>query len=85
MSGLQHTLALAEVIPAYVKLRAEHPRIPARKILAYIKDGGGESFAEFTCPGHQWAYTGSAYGGDDESYFGEGRCYCQNCGADGDA
>jgi len=35
--------------------------------------------------GHEWAYTGTAYGGDDESYFGEGRCYCIHCGADGDA
>ena len=34
---------------------------------------------------HEWEYTGSAYGGDDESYFGEGRCYCSKCGADGDA
>ncbi len=35
--------------------------------------------------GHSWVYTGTAYGGDDESYFGEGRCYCEWCGADGDA
>jgi hypothetical protein len=37
------------------------------------------------CPGHVWAYTGAAYGGDDESYHGEGRVYCEICGADGDA
>lgn len=35
--------------------------------------------------GHKWVYTGTAYGGDDPSYRGEGRCYCQHCGADGDA
>lgn len=35
--------------------------------------------------GHEWAYSGSAYGGDDDSYCGEGRCYCVWCGADGDA
>jgi hypothetical protein len=35
--------------------------------------------------GHKWAYTGTQYGGDDESYHGEGRCYCEHCGADGDA
>lgn len=35
--------------------------------------------------GDNWVYTGTQYGGDDESYFGEGRCYCQFCGADGDA
>ncbi len=37
------------------------------------------------CPGHVWAYSGTAYGGDDESYGGEGRAYCEICGADGDA
>lgn len=37
------------------------------------------------CPGHEWAYTGTQYGGDDESFFGEGRAYCIHCGADGDA
>ena len=35
--------------------------------------------------GHQFEYTGTAYGGDDERYHGEGRCYCIHCGADGDA
>jgi hypothetical protein len=35
--------------------------------------------------GRSWVYTGTAYGGDDDSYFGEGRCYCEHCGADGDA
>lgn len=35
--------------------------------------------------GKNWVYTGTAYGGDDRSYFGEGRCYCEFCGADGDA
>lgn len=34
---------------------------------------------------HEWSYTGTAYGGDDESYHGEGRAYCSKCGADGDA
>lgn len=35
--------------------------------------------------GHSWVYSGTAYGGDDESYHGEGRCYCEWCGDDGDA
>jgi hypothetical protein len=35
--------------------------------------------------GHSWVCTGTQYGGDDESYHGEGRCYCEWCGADGDA
>jgi hypothetical protein len=43
---------------------------------------------EFVCTdpkGHEWEYTGSAYGGDDDRWCGEGRCYCIHCGADGDA
>lgn len=39
---------------------------------------------EDECP-HEWSYTGSAYGGDDTRWHGEGRCYCVLCGADGDA
>lgn len=39
---------------------------------------------ESGCP-HKWAYTGTAYGGDDSRWSGEGRCYCIYCGADGDA
>lgn len=35
--------------------------------------------------GHKFVCTGTAYGGDDESYHGEGRSYCIHCGADGDA
>lgn len=34
---------------------------------------------------HEWVCTGSAYGGDDERWMGEGRMYCLHCGADGDA
>ena len=34
---------------------------------------------------HEWIYTGTAYGGDDPSYRGEGRCICRLCGMDGDA
>ena len=44
----------------------------------------GVSLKEYQCPGHVWAYSGTAYGGDDWAYHGEGRCYCENCGADGD-
>lgn len=32
-----------------------------------------------------FVYTGRAYGGDDERWCGEGRCYCSLCGQDGDA
>src|SRR5262249_45296735 len=40
---------------------------------------------EERCQRHVWVFTGSAYGGDDERWMGEGRCYCEHCGADGDA
>lgn len=35
--------------------------------------------------GHEFECTGVLYGGDDERYHGEGRCFCIWCGADGDA
>jgi len=35
--------------------------------------------------GHSYECTGTAYGGDDERWNGEGRCLCIHCGADGDA
>lgn len=35
--------------------------------------------------GHQFEFTGTAYGGDDERWHGEGRSLCVHCGADGDA
>ena len=35
--------------------------------------------------GHKFECTGTAYGGDDERWHGEGRCLCIYCGADGDA
>lgn len=87
MSALttSQALELAEILPAYLALRAEHPLIPARKIHAYVRSGEGERFEEFFCAGHRWIYTGTQYGGEDESYRGEGRVYCANCGADGDA
>lgn len=34
---------------------------------------------------HSFVCSGTAYGGDDASYHGEGRSYCEYCGADGDA
>jgi len=34
---------------------------------------------------HEWVFTGTAYGGDDPRWFGDGRCFCAKCGADGDA
>lgn len=76
---------LADLVGPYRELRAAYPAVAARTIVEYLKRGEGEPFEVFTCPGHEWVYTGSAYGGDDESYHGEGRVYCSHCGADGDA
>lgn len=35
--------------------------------------------------GHSFYRTGTAFGGDDERWGGEGRSFCRHCGADGDA
>jgi hypothetical protein len=82
-------LSLAEVAPSYLKLRSEHPAVPAKLVHLYLQEPGNDAtFEEFVCrvtTGHRWSYSGTAYGGDDESYHGEGRCLCSHCGADGDA
>lgn len=87
---VSHVQWLAESWVWYQELRKKHPRVPARLIVGYMLRGYEESqsFEAFVCEnttGHDWKYTGTAYGGDDESYHGEGRCYCANCDADGDA
>ena len=70
----------------YFHLRSNNPDAPAIKIFHWVRgDCDGDSLQEFLCPGHEWAYTGTQYGGDDESYHGEGRAYCVHCGKDGDA
>lgn len=79
------TRSLIEIAPQYFAMRESHPGVPASVIYAYLRSDDGVTFAEFCCPGHKFAYTGSAYGGDDERWCGEGRCYCVHCGADGDA
>lgn len=58
-----------------------------RSIFDDIDEGpDGDDDDACTNPGgHKWAYTGTQYGGDDERWQGEGRCYCEHCGADGDA
>lgn len=49
----------------------------------------GESYDDEPEPedncAHEWNYTGTNYGGDDERWHGEGRVICRLCGADGDA
>ncbi len=81
MTPLRSITALTEfaaLAASYATLRAEHPRIPARTIHAYLRSDDGCSFAEFTCPGHEWS---SGY--DDSDH--EVASYCYHCGACGDA
>ena len=69
----------------YARLREQYPTVPASRLFAYARgDAESESLQEFLCESHEWVYTGTAYGGDDESYHGEGRVYCTHCGKDGD-
>ncbi len=81
---------LEDVTPA--QWRADHD-VP--EPAPYEDDGGAEDDDPRDYPGddpdactnprgHEWEYTGTAYGGDDERYYGEGRCYCIHCGTDGD-
>jgi len=50
------------------------------------EDDDGDYPPPCTNPGgHKFECTGTAYGGDDERWHGEGRCLCIHCGADGDA
>lgn len=90
MSALAIEIAeQAEARARYFRLRAVNPDTPARHLFAYANgDGDGEALNEYLCrvgPGHQWGYSGAAYGGDDERFHGEGRVLCNRCGADGDA
>jgi hypothetical protein len=68
----------------YFRMRADNPEVPAKDLFAYVNSDASEPLDQFLCR-HEWKYTGTAYGGEDESYGGEGRCYCVYCGADGDA
>lgn len=74
----------------YQRLRQRHPTVPARLAHQYARDGGdgaATTFEQFVCGvlrGHSWSFSGTQYGGDDDSYHGEGRCLCAYCGADGD-
>jgi hypothetical protein len=80
----------AERAVTYYRIRGTHPEIPARHAFAWAHGNGDRdaNLQEFMCRitrGHSFGYSGTAYGGDDESYHGEGRCICGYCGADGDA
>lgn len=63
----------AQFLELYAKTRAANPLVPARKILAWLKDEGGEPLEQFLCA-HDWVIS-------EET----DRCYCCLCGADGDA
>jgi hypothetical protein len=77
--------ALAEIAPEYRRLREARPEISARDVHRYLRGCSDfQSIDQFLCA-HSFVYTGTAYGGDDASYRGEGRCYCSKCGLDGDA
>jgi hypothetical protein len=76
------------VASQYQRLRTLHPDARAVLVVSYIRDDHGLTFDQFRCEnerGHSFTHSGTAYGGDDERFGGEGRCYCAHCGADGDA
>ena len=86
MSRVQRALAeRGQRAAEFYALRDANPTVPARQLWHYVISDRDQSLQEFLCPGHEWAYTGTAYGGEDERWSGEGRCYCVHCGADGDA
>lgn len=73
---------------AYREERRVRPDVPAQRLLSAIRRcsvGDACSMDEALCPGHEFVYTGTQYGGDDARWGGEGRCYCVHCGLDGDA
>lgn len=85
---MSYLASLYQAKADYFALRAERPNLSARLAWAFVNSDGSEPLPEFVCNrtrGHKWAFTGSAYGGDDERFHGEGRSYCIHCGADGDA
>lgn len=78
----------ASLADQYQKERQARPDVPAQRLLNAIRRcnaGDAYSMDEALCPKHEFVYTGTAYGGDDERCGGEGRCYCAHCGLDGDA
>lgn len=82
------TIHFGQTAGSYSELRSKYPLVPAKVIHRYIKNDFGLPMEQFICEtevGHHWQNTGSSYCGDDDSFGGEGRCYCCRCGADGDA
>lgn len=64
----------AETAARYFQLRADRPDVPARFAFGYVTDAypDAQNIDQAMCR-HHWAH-------DDMD-----RCYCLNCGADGDA
>jgi hypothetical protein len=88
LQTFEQAIAFGVLASQYHQLRIEHPEIAALTVYQYLRDDQGLTISQFECAtkrGHSWGFTGSDYGGDDEGYRGEGRCYCRFCGADGDA
>lgn len=86
MRTLSQAIDFGRTAAEYQALRANGLR--AITALRYVKSAQDLTPEQFVCEterGHSWSYTGTAYGGDDERYSGEGCCYCRFCGADGDA
>jgi hypothetical protein len=82
--------AFALLAGAYANVRAKNPGTPAWACMSYLRaqEDGDQPCAVWRIAaglGHEWNYSGTQYGGDDESYHGEGRCLCAYCGADGDS
>lgn len=73
------------------RTEAEFRAMRTKRAILTLQEAAGEEIsddgdAHCSSPrGHEWAYTGTSYGGDDPGFHGEGRCYCIHCGADGDA
>lgn len=88
MRTIEQAIEFGQRAAEYQRLRAFGMRAITAHAYAAHGHESGLSAEQFACGyegGHSWSYTGTAYGGDDESFHGEGRCYCCLCGADGDA
>jgi hypothetical protein len=85
---ITQAVAFGRTAAQYATLRRAHPMVSARWIKRYIDDQPPLTLEQFVCEattGHRWSHTGTAFGGEDETFRGEGRVYCLHCGADGDA
>lgn len=91
-ASIDEAIAFGDIARRYADARIVLAGATAKNVLRAVRrldDWRSErNVEEAYCAvthGHRWTYTGTAYGGDDERWHGEGRCYCCYCGADGDA